>query len=296
MSVVVFAEQKSSLEALCQSVQSLGDKVEAIVIGDAAAVKGAAKVWSIPAQAGVMVEDYTDSIIAFAEKEKPALIVFEPTRRCKVIAGRLAAALKTSVLTDVIAVQDGVTERMVYGGAAIQKEKATGATAIAMIGASVFEAQDVAAGSETGAIDFVAPKVKLTVVSVAKKEVSQVNLPAAKKVVAVGRGFAKEEEIGLAKDLAAAIGGEVACSRPIAEGEGWMPKETYVGVSGLMLAPDVYLAIGISGQVQHMVGANRAKTIIAINKDKNAPIFQLADYGLVADLTKVLPAITAKLK
>ena len=95
----------------------------------------------------------------------------------------------------------------------------------------------------------------------------------------------------MVRQLAAAIGGEVGCSRPIAEGEKWMPKENYIGVSGLMLAPEVYIALGISGQVQHMVGCNRAKVMIAVNKDKNAPIFQQADYGIVADLYKVVPAL-----
>lgn len=295
MSVVVFAENIASLENLCQSVQSLG-KVEAIVIDQTAAVKGAVKVWRLAAQDGVMLEDYTDSFIAFAKKEEPEMFVFEPTKRCKVIAGRLAAALKTSVLTDVMEIKNGISKRMVYGGTAIQQEKPVGKTAIAMIGVGVFAMAEADVGTEVGAIDFVAPKVRMSVVRVDKKEASKVNLAGAKKVISVGRGFAAAEDLAMAQELAAAIGAEVGCTRPIAEGEGWMPKETYIGVSGLMIAPDVYIAIGVSGQVQHMVGANRAKTVIAINKDKNAPIFEQVDYGLVADLYKVLPVLITKLK
>ena len=87
----------------------------------------------------------------------------------------------------------------------------------------------------------------------------------------------------------------MACSRPVAENEKWMEHERYVGISNLMLKPELYLAVGISGQIQHMVGGNGAKVIVAINKDKNAPIFQYADYGIVGDAVKILPALTAAL-
>lgn len=91
------------------------------------------------------------------------------------------------------------------------------------------------------------------------------------------------------------MGAELACSRPIAEGEHWMERERYIGVSGVMVKADVYLAAGISGQIQHMVGARDSRVIIAVNKDKNAPIFRFADYGIVGDLYKVLPALTKAL-
>ena len=96
-------------------------------------------------------------------------------------------------------------------------------------------------------------------------------------------------------DLAAKIGAEMACTRPLAEGSGWMPTESYIGVSGQMLSPKVYVGIGTSGQMQHMVGVNRAGAIFAVNKDKNAPIFKQCDYGLVGDLNTVLPALSAAL-
>ena len=92
--------------------------------------------------------------------------------------------------------------------------------------------------------------------------------------------------------LAQKMGAELACSRPIAEGEKWMPKNRYPGVSGVVVKPEVYVACGISGQVQHMVGVNEARVIIAVNKDKNAPIFKHCDYGIVGDLNKVVPALT----
>lgn len=121
------------------------------------------------------------------------------------------------------------------------------------------------------------------------------NLASATRVVGVGRGFGAEADLDLARAVAAKLGAELACSRPIAEGVGWMPAERYVGVSGATIAPDLYLAVGISGQVQHLVGVRGAKVVVAINKDKNAPIFAHADLGVVGDLYEVLPALVAAL-
>ena len=115
---------------------------------------------------------------------------------------------------------------------------------------------------------------------------------AAGRGVGVGRGCADQADLRLAQELATALGAELACSRPLAEGLGWLPAERYVGVSGATIRPELYLAVGISGQVQHMVGVNHSKVIIAINRDKNAPVFGQADLGVVGDLYEVLPALT----
>ena len=126
-------------------------------------------------------------------------------------------------------------------------------------------------------------------------EKSGVDLGKADVVVAAGRGFAEESELDLARALCEKLGAGLGCSRPLTEGVDWLPTETYVGVSGLMLSPKVYVACGISGQMQHMVGCNRAGTMFAINKDKNAPVFKQCDFGLVGDIKDVLPALTAAL-
>jgi electron transfer flavoprotein alpha subunit len=106
---------------------------------------------------------------------------------------------------------------------------------------------------------------------------------------------AQRENVGVAAGVAKSIGAELACSRPIAEGVGWLPKSRYLGVSGAVIQPDLYLALGISGQVQHMVGVNGATTMVAINKDKTAPIFHHCGLGLVADLSAVLPTLADQL-
>lgn len=300
MNMLVFAEKYAALTQLCSGAHQVGDRVEAVVIGsaDGQFEIDADKIWSIPIWDGAMLEDYTDTLAALLEKVKPNLMLVEPTKRCKLIAGRLAAIMGTSVITDVMELsKEGETKRMVYGGAAVRREKAATSTAIVIAGPGVLEgsAQKDVSNIEVETFDFIKSKVKMKVIRKEQKPKVSVDLPCAKRVVGVGRGFIKAEDLELARQLAEVIGGEVGCSRPIAEGEKWMPKETYIGVSGLILAPEVYFALGISGQVQHMVGINHSKAVIAINKDKNAPIFKQADYGIVGDLYKIVPALISQL-
>ena len=122
-----------------------------------------------------------------------------------------------------------------------------------------------------------------------------VDLTQAPRIVSVGRGIKGEEHIQLAKDLAASLGAELAASRPIIDA-GWLPSDRQVGSSGQTVAPKLYLALGISGAIQHVVGMKGARTIVAINKDPDAPIFEIADYGIVGDLFEIVPAMIAELK
>ena len=115
-------------------------------------------------------------------------------------------------------------------------------------------------------------------------------------MIGVGRGLKAKEDLALIEELAHALEAEVACSRPVAEGLNWMGKDRYIGSSGAHITPQLYLAIGISGQLQHMVGVTGAETIVGINADPNAAIFTQTDYGLVGDLYQLVPAITAALK
>jgi electron transfer flavoprotein alpha subunit len=124
-----------------------------------------------------------------------------------------------------------------------------------------------------------------------RESAQTVDLSAAPLIVSVGRGIKEEENIAIVQELADALGAELAASRPICD-NGWLPMERQVGSSGQTVAPKLYLAVGISGAIQHLVGMKGAKTIIAINKDENAPIFEIADYGVVGDLFEVVPALT----
>lgn len=303
MRIIVFAEREKAYTELCIGAGQLGNGVEAIWIGShdqlSEEIKCSAdKVWLIPAQSGAMLEDYTETIADLLSKEKPDLMLIEPTKRGKLIAGRLAALLGTSVMTDIMELSgNGEAKHLVYGGAAVRRERTVAETAIATVGNGALDVTNPS--SRQGVVvslNFVEPCHRMKRVTKEQKAKSNVDLLSAKRIVGVGRGIAKEEDLSLIRELAEAVGGEVGCSRPIAEGEKWMPKEAYIGVSGLMLAPEVYVALGISGQVQHMVGCNRSKVLIAINKDKNSPIFKQADYGIVADLYKVVPALIKHFK
>ena len=158
---------------------------------------------------------------------------------------------------------------------------------------------DVAA-AEAGAGEVVEPALSLTpsaveVVGRAAREGEAVDLEAAPLIVGAGRGFARREDLDLARDLAAALEAELACTKSLADFE-WLPEDRIVGLSGAKTSPDLYVGVGISGQVQHTVGVSRAKTIVAVNTDKDAPIFRLADYCLVGDLYEVVPALVEKLR
>ena len=121
------------------------------------------------------------------------------------------------------------------------------------------------------------------------------DLSQAEKIVAVGRGIKSQEHLALAEKLAKVLGAEVAASRPICD-NGWLPMERQIGSSGQTVAPKLYVALGISGAIQHLVGMKGSRTIVAINKDADAPIFEVADYGIVGDLFEITPALTAELE
>ncbi|MDR1320976.1 MAG: FAD-binding protein [Gracilibacteraceae bacterium] len=301
----VSGEAVSALTDLIAGAKTLADTVSVIVFGDGAQAAeafaaGADKVYVIPGK-DLLLEDYTPSLQNLIARENPRLLMLKTSKRMRLIAGRLAAAAKTSVITDVTALTfDGgaiIGEHMVYGGSAQRLEKSSAGLCVTLVPEGVFEAPPPA-GASNGEIieaDFIQPSRKANLMERRPIVAESVNLAVAKKVVGIGRGVAKQEDISLIEQLAKAIGAEMACSRPIAEGANWMARERYIGVSGAMLKPDFYFAIGISGQIQHMVGVNNSKTIIAINNDKNAAIFKYADYGLVADLYAVVPKLIDKL-
>jgi electron transfer flavoprotein alpha subunit len=128
-----------------------------------------------------------------------------------------------------------------------------------------------------------------------KEAKTSVDLTQAPLIVAIGRGIKAPENIAQAEAVAKALGGEIAASRPICD-EGWLPMERQIGSSGQTVAPKLYLALGISGAIQHVVGMKGSRTIVAVNKDQNAPIFEIADYGIVGDIFEIMPALTEELQ
>lgn len=304
--VFVISAKTPRLADLVPGAASLGDKVTVLFVGSQADAGdvfglGANALYIFAKQDGVIFEDYAASMAAVIKAAGKSLVLLPTDRRGKAMAAKLGAALAAPVINEAASFAiDGnvIVKHMVYGGLAIGEEASSADITIATVGAGVFEAQSPQAGKsgEVKEGSYIAPVAPIKLLEVRAKTGSSVDLSKAKRVVGVGRGFAKEEDLALARDLAAVIDAEVGCSRPIAEAEGWMERELYIGVSSQTLKSDVYIAVGISGQIQHMVGANGCKTIVAVNKDKNAPIFKYADYGIVGDIYKVLPAVTKALK
>lgn len=141
-----------------------------------------------------------------------------------------------------------------------------------------------------------APPTPARVVEKKAKERKTTNLPDARVVVCAGRGFDKKEDLALVTQLADALGGEVGCTRPISEELHWLPEELCIGLSGISVKPELYIGLGVSGQIQHMTGIRSARVIAAVNRDENAPIFGASDLGIVGDLYDVVPKLIEELK
>jgi electron transfer flavoprotein alpha subunit len=306
-SIWVFSDTPSRLPELMNGAQALGEKVNTFVLSEAdsaaASHLGADHVWLLSGKPDDrMVEDYADVMAETIRQHSEGGAVLLPnTRRGKLFAAKLGFRLSAAVSNDAnfVAVQDGkaAVKHMVYGGLAMGAETIASPFAVITLSNGTFDAQqpDTARSGEMHTVPWQASAVAVTRTATQARQSNSVDLDKARLVVSVGRGIGSKENISLAEALCQTIGAELACSRPVAENEKWMEHERYVGISNLMLKPELYLAVGISGQIQHMVGANGAQTIFAINKDKNAPIFQYADFGIVGDALKILPALTAAL-
>lgn len=236
------------------------------------------------------------SIIAKVEEAKPDAVICATTKNGRLISGILAARLDTVVLSDLseICVEDGISgKRIVYGGAALREETVSG-TAILCLGNGLLAEES--AEADIHVLELCDESNSFVLLDKRKKEVKSVNLAGAKRIVSAGRGVGSEELLGVLMKLAGVLEAEVGCTRPVSEENGWLPTERYIGVSGVITKPDFYLAVGVSGQIQHMVGCCEAGTVFAINKQKDAPIFNQCDYGLVGDVNVIIPALLEALR
>ena len=299
----VIAETASLAAELIGGARELQQgTVIAFVGGDnstatSAVVHGADSAFTLPLQPGAMWEDYTYALAEKAVIDCPSLIWVGATKRGRSLAALLAAIIDCPCISEGknIRVLDGrvTADRMVMGGLANKVVSTDAPTTIITVSAGTYEARASDPG-RSGSIEvLVLPSAKVKVTGRHLRESSQVNLNAAKRVVGVGRGFVEKADLALAEELAKALGAELACSRPIAEFLNWMPEERYLGISGQVIKPDLYIAIGISGQPQHVYGVRDARVIVSINKDENAPMNETADYSIVGDLREVLPALSS---
>ena len=296
MKALVLAERSDAARELAAGARTMADEVVLVAIGGLEVADGTAdKIIRIALPADAVYDDAYATVISVFDAEQPAVILAEPTRHVKSVVGRVAAHANTSVITDVMSFEGVGARSLYFGGVAERVQKAAGDVAVYTVGAGAFEGAEASGANAVEEVAWVAPASAVRLVSSKPRALSGVDLNKADVVVAAGRGFAEESELDLARELCDKLGAGLACSRPLTEGVNWLPTELYVGVSGLMLSPKAYVACGISGQMQHMVGCNRAGTMFAINKDKNAPVFKQCDYGIVGDVKDVLPKLAAAL-
>jgi len=276
-------------------------------IASEVAAKKVAKVYDIESP---KLEPYTPDAFAQALKEflakHPAKLVLMPhTYQVRDFIPKLATALKTTAISDVIGFKYEVgklvfTRQMFQGKFVADVTFSGSGTCFATFQNGAFRADKAEAGASPAEVETVNVDVPDGVVrnrpqEVFKEAKQAVDLTQAEIIVSVGRGIKEQKNIDLAQQLATALGGEIAASRPICD-NGWLPMDRQIGSSGQTVAPKLYLALGISGAIQHIVGMKGARSIVAINKDSEAPIFEIADYAVVGNLFDIVPPLIEEVK
>ncbi|HTG30555.1 MAG TPA: electron transfer flavoprotein subunit alpha/FixB family protein [Methylomirabilota bacterium] len=324
MKILVITEQRqgkwnnTSFETLVAAQQiaaDTGSAISALVIGkdvgnfaDDLAGKNIAEVLLVEHD---LLEAYTPDGYSLALSQviassKPDLVLFPHTYQVRDFAPKLAAMMGKGMIADCVGFhKEGdkvVFVRQMFQGKTAADVTFQGAAPwFASFQSGAFRA-DLLKAHPSGkapinkiAVELKAEQIRTKPLELFKEAKSSVDLTQAPVIVSIGRGIKAPENIPQAEALAKAIGGEMAASRPICD-EGWLPMERQIGSSGQTVAPKLYLALGISGAIQHVVGMKGARTIVAINKDQNAPIFEIADYGIVGDIFEIMPALTAALE
>ncbi|MBY0374145.1 MAG: electron transfer flavoprotein subunit alpha/FixB family protein [Bryobacteraceae bacterium] len=306
---------KMSWETLAagqQFGQELGQPVFAAVlgrgVGSLAAELGSRALAKVHAIEHDLLElytadGYTAALAQLIEKNAPSLVLFPHTYQVRDFAPKLATRLGQALISDVtrVKIEGGkltFIRQLFQGKLNADVEAANAGPQFASIQAGAYRAEDLVPGS--AAVETFTPQLDASMIrqkpeAPFRESARAVDLTTCDIIVSVGRGIKEAENIPLVEELAKALGGEIAASRPICD-NGWLPMERQIGSSGQTVSPKVYLAVGISGAIQHVVGMKGAKAIVAINKDANAPIFELADYGVVGDLFEILPLLTEEVR
>ncbi|MDD5168298.1 MAG: electron transfer flavoprotein subunit alpha/FixB family protein [Syntrophales bacterium] len=267
--------------------------------------RGARQVLQLPdLPADQPLEAFIPIIAEEIRGQAPDLILMADTIGGRDMAARLAARLDAALCSHCHSLEfdrttnDLIMTRPMYGGVAVQKVTSRSRPVMAAIPPRTYDpAAATSEGSDIPVRTLPLPPVStVTVVERRPKEKVSRNLGEARVIVSVGRGLAKAEDLTLIRRLADALGAEIGCTRPIAEELHWLPEDCCIGLSGIQVKPDIFVAAGVSGQIQHVTGIRGAKIIAAINRDENAPIFTVADYGIVGDLYEVIPKLLDELK
>ncbi|HLG95714.1 MAG TPA: electron transfer flavoprotein subunit alpha/FixB family protein [Bryobacteraceae bacterium] len=301
-----------TLAAGQQLAAQIGASASAAVAGNSVgalanelASKALDKVFAVDHQLlGAYTADaYTAALEQLIRRTSPSIVLFPHTYQVRDFAPKVATRFGQVLISDTIGFRvDGdapVFARQLFQGKLNADVKPGGpAPHFASVQAGAFRADQLQNG--TALVENFTPDLKPEMIRAKpedpfRESARAVDLTAADIIVSVGRGIKEKENIPIVEELAKALGAELAASRPICD-SGWLPMERQVGSSGQTVSPKVYMAVGISGAIQHLVGMKGAKTIVAINKDSNAPIFEVADYGIVGDLFEVVPALVEEVK
>jgi len=238
-----------------------------------------------------------------ARAASPDVILFSATARGKETAARLAARRGAGLCSACTAISFDkasnavVMERIAYGGAATQKLASSARPVLITVPPRSFEPAGALDGRQGKTRELPAPPPSaVKIVERKPKEKVAKDITEARVIVCAGRGFDKKEDLALARQLADALGGELGATRPLTEEVHWLPEDLCIGLSGIQVKPELYVGLGVSGQVQHMTGVRGAKVVCAVNRDENAPIFALSDFGIVGNLYEVVPKIIEELK
>jgi electron transfer flavoprotein alpha subunit len=312
MSVLVFADQhqgkvtKSSLEAVsyaAATARQLNTTATALVTGTlqgdgGLGVAGASKVLHMAQAHTSDSQQITRLVLAAAKSESAQVIIFSHDITGKMVAPRVAARMDAGLVPGATALPDAqfIVKKNVFSGKAIADIQILTENKVITVTPNSYGIQATGSAApvesfqaDAGAAGIIVKEVKL------ESKDGEIPLPEADLVVSAGRGMKGPEHWGPIEELAKVLGAATACSRPVSD-IGWRPHHEHVGQTGITIRPNLYIAVGISGAIQHLAGVNGSKTIVVINKDAEAPFFKAADYGIVGDAFEVLPKIIAAAK
>jgi electron transfer flavoprotein alpha subunit len=320
MSVLIVLEQcggkwnRASFEALTAGqkiAEALAARAQAAVLGSGidglaqeAASYGLEKVFALDHDllGSYTPDGYAAALEQLIKAQNPQIVLFPHTYQVRDFAPKLSTRFDQALISDVVDVKadnGSVTfVRQLFQGKLNADVKPAGEPQFVSVQAGAFRASEpasAAAAVETFALSLDAAQIRSKPEEPFREAQRSVDLGAADLIVSVGRGIKEKDNLAVVEALASALGAELAASRPICD-NGWLPMERQVGSSGQTVSPKLYLAVGISGAIQHLVGMRGSKTVVAINKDENAPIFETADYAIVGDLFEVVPALVEEIK
>jgi electron transfer flavoprotein alpha subunit len=318
--ILVIAEQRegrlnrASWEAIAAAQQLAGGMpIKVAVLGETpgsiANDLASASVAEVLVAENPALEPYTPDAFVMAlqgliEQQKPQFVALPHTYQTRDFAPTLAARMRKALITDITGIKGSGTgatfSRPMFQGKLTAEVRAQGDAphfVTFQIGSFRADAAQKGSGATVtkAAVTIDTSKIRQKPEAPFQEAKQAVDLGQAERIVAVGRGIKSQENLALVEKLAKALGAEIAASRPICD-NGWLPMERQIGSSGQTVAPKLYIALGISGAIQHLVGMKGSRTIVAVNKDADAPIFEVADYGIVGDLFEIAPALTSELE